>query len=286
MDVVTVDPFQQSRAGMSDMENCNERNMPFLEQVRKNTPRWAHDIIQRWDDKTFRLAEDFVTHSYWIYQGSINVFRIIGTIDQEYAGMSWLEFLEYGKWMDANIALIEKNPVYYEHYGTPVGMNFISLDGINWYVNTDGNHRSCLARFYFHLKGLDNSQLHNVSLNLFHVDWVFFNAYQKLQALLPSLHERGYHGQLHVRRTIVEREDQPGWKMDRFHTVATLTLDVGKSAPDVKTFEFKEGNEALHCLSFLEQQLSSASPTWERDDHPPEHEKLPWWRRFTGRKNQ
>ncbi|MCY9848920.1 hypothetical protein [Pectobacterium jejuense] len=32
--------------------------------------------------------------------------------------------------------------------------------------------------------------------------------------------------------------------------------------------------------------LSLASPTWGEDDRTPEHKKLPWWRRFTGRKNQ
>lgn len=31
-------------------------------------------------------------------------------------------------------------------------MSFVSTDGIHWYVSADGNHRSCLARFLFHLQ--------------------------------------------------------------------------------------------------------------------------------------
>ncbi|WP_240351957.1 hypothetical protein [Pectobacterium brasiliense] len=272
---------------MNDMTDCNEKNTPFFDRVRKNTPRWAHDIIQRWDDITFRLASDFITHHYWTSQGSINVFRIVGTDHPQYAGMTWLDFLDRGKRMDINIPLIEKNPIYYtDPECLHAGMNFISLDGIHWYVGSDGNHRSCLARFHYHLEDVGRTQLHHVSLSLFRIDWVFFHAWRKLHAFLPVLLAQGYQGQLEVNRTTIEREDSPGWKMDRFQAVATLTLDVGKEHPEIKTFVLNDGQEVLDCLSFLKQQSSLSSPTWGKDDRTPEHEKLPWWRRFTGRKGQ
>ncbi|MEL0579069.1 hypothetical protein AACK17_10975 [Pectobacterium punjabense] len=268
------------------MSESNEVSDYFIKRVNENKPQWANETIQRWDDATFRLAGDFITHHYWTSQGSINVFRIIGTDHPQYAGMTWLEFLDRGKRMDINIPLIEKNPAYYtDPECLHAGMNFISLDGIHWYVGSDGNHRSCLSRFHFHLEDAGRTQLHHVSLSLFHIDWAFFHACRKLYALLPVLLERGVQGQLDVSRTAVEREDSPGWKMDRFQTVATLTLDVGRDYPEIKVFILNDSHEVLHCLYFLKQQLSLASPTWGSDDQTPEHEKLPWWRRFTGRKN-
>ncbi|MGD2819606.1 hypothetical protein ACP80H_25170, partial [Escherichia coli] len=106
----------------------------------------------------------FITEHYWTGQGSINVYRIVGTDHPQYAGMTWLELLERGKRMDINIPLLEKNPGYYTQAEQQhAGMSFVSTDGIHWYVSADGNHRSCLARFLFHLQGEGRTQLHNVA---------------------------------------------------------------------------------------------------------------------------
>lgn len=85
--------------------------------------------------------------------------------------MSWLELLERGKRMDINIPLVEKNPGYYtQAEQLHAGMSFVSTDGIHWYVSADGNHRSCLARFLFHLQGEERTQLHNVAQSIYHAD--------------------------------------------------------------------------------------------------------------------
>lgn len=81
-------------------------------------------------------------------------YLTVGTDHPQYAGMTWLELLERGKRMDINIPLLEKNPGYYTQAEQQhAGMSFVSTDGIHWYVSADGNHRSCLARFLFHLQG-------------------------------------------------------------------------------------------------------------------------------------
>ncbi|HAM3731457.1 TPA: hypothetical protein IBL10_006030, partial [Escherichia coli] len=112
-----------------------------------------------WDAAEFAAMSDFITEHYWTGQGSINVYRIVGTDHPQYAGMTWLELLERGKRMDINIPLLEKNPGYYTQAEQQhAGMSFVSTDGIHWYVSADGNHRSCLARFLFHLQGEGRTQ--------------------------------------------------------------------------------------------------------------------------------
>ncbi|MCD3648505.1 hypothetical protein KX392_26555, partial [Escherichia coli] len=126
----------------------------FTERIQANAPAWAHEQLVAWDTAEFAAMSDFITEHYWTGQGSINVYRIVGTDHPQYAGMSWLELLERGKRMDINIPLLEKNPGYYTQAEQQhAGMGFVSTDGIHWYVSADGNHRSCLARFLFHLQG-------------------------------------------------------------------------------------------------------------------------------------
>lgn len=82
----------------------------FTERIQANAPAWAHEQLVAWDTAEFAAMSDFITEHYWTGQGSINVYRIVGTDHPQYAGMSWLELLERGKRMDINIPLLEKNP--------------------------------------------------------------------------------------------------------------------------------------------------------------------------------
>jgi len=91
--------------------NSNEKNIKptgLFDKARKEIPHWANHKIQVWDENKYRLLEPFVTQDYWTDQGSINVFRVVGTQHWDYQGKTWLEFLETGKRMDINLALHEK----------------------------------------------------------------------------------------------------------------------------------------------------------------------------------
>ncbi|TNS76692.1 hypothetical protein FIC09_27835, partial [Escherichia coli] len=67
------------------------------------------------------------------------------------------------------------------------GMSFVSTDGIHWYVSADGNHRSCLARFLFHLQGEGRTQLHNVAQSVYHTDREFRSACREIHNLTEPL---------------------------------------------------------------------------------------------------
>ena len=66
-------------------------NVSFTEQVQRDMPQWANDPLLAWDATAFAAMSDFITEHYWTGQGSINVFRIVGTDHPQYAGMTWLE---------------------------------------------------------------------------------------------------------------------------------------------------------------------------------------------------
>ncbi|HHU7610831.1 TPA: hypothetical protein ACUKOM_004843, partial [Escherichia coli] len=71
-------------------------NVSFTEQVQRDMPQWANDPLLAWDATAFAAMSDFITEHYWTGQGSINVFRIVGTDHPQYAGMTWLELMERG----------------------------------------------------------------------------------------------------------------------------------------------------------------------------------------------
>lgn len=250
----------------------SERTDPLMAQVRADMPSWAQIPLARWDDTGFRVMSDFVTEHYWTGQGSINVYRIVGTDHPQYAGMTWLELLERGKRMDINIPLAEKNPGYYtQAEQAHTGMNFVSLDGINWYVSADGNHRSCLARFCFHLQGEGRTQLHNVCQSVYQVDRVFQSVCGKIHSLAEPLSRKGVYIRMQARHLVTEREDLSGWKVDRSRARAELTVDDG----EVHTVVVHNTAEAERELRRLTAMLSTEAGKCPR----------PWWKRlFSGRR--
>lgn len=55
--------------------------------------------------------------------------------------------------MHVNLPLLDKNPGYYlEDRRKAPTMSFIKLDG-KLYVDGDGNHRTCIAKFFFYYQG-------------------------------------------------------------------------------------------------------------------------------------
>lgn len=77
----------------------------LLARVQANVPAWAHEQLAAWDAAEFAAMSDFITEHYWTGQGSINVYRIVGTDHPQYAGMTWQALLERGERMDINIPL-------------------------------------------------------------------------------------------------------------------------------------------------------------------------------------
>ncbi|MDR0770544.1 MAG: hypothetical protein LBE75_05035 [Burkholderiales bacterium] len=197
----------------------------FVQKHLADPPYWSSERILSWSDVYNRTAESFISHSYWTETGSLNVFRVVGTDHPDYIGKTWLEFLQKGKRMSNNLRLLEKNPDYYlEPYKRNPRMVFTTLDGLNYYVSSDGIHRTCLARFFLFER--DMSQLHDLTISHYKVDELFLETYLRLFELVRSLR---LHVDLSPEKTALSREDTAGWKIDSFETCLVWRDDNGVS---------------------------------------------------------
>lgn len=195
------------------------------DRARAQPPAWAVETIQPWDERRARALAPFVTRDYWTDQGSVNVFRVIGTEHVDYQGLSWLDFLGRGKRMDQNLALHAAHPGYYQETGRKIpGMYYRSLDGLSWFVGADGNHRTCIARFDFHDRGM--TTLHGVTLNQTAADLELFGLFERLREVCL---ERRLGERIEPHREMLRREDTAGWKLDHYRVSLQLSVPDGDS---------------------------------------------------------
>ena len=187
----------------------------FIKQWITVPPYWAEEKIMSWDEDLFGDLEPFVSEEYWTGQGSVNVFNVVGTIHPDYQNKSWLSLLEHGKRMLLNQSLLKSNPAYYQETTPKIPMMYFkTMDGLNYYISDDGNHRTCLARFYFY--GLGLTQLHGVSINHYKVNDAFYLIYRML---LAYTREQNLAVQIKLKRSLIRRQDTAGWKTDIYETV-------------------------------------------------------------------
>ena len=187
-------------------------NEPLRDRARATPPHWAHDPIDAWDDQAFGYQQNFATGVYWSDQASVNVHRVIGTQHPDYQGRTWLDFLNGGKRMGENLPLHATNrPYYLDTVRKAPMMYYVTLDGLHYYVEADGNHRTCIAKFDYHFHGL--STLHGVTVTQYDIDQEFYRRYLALKALCR---ERRLPYQFAGQRTPLRRNDTAGWKLDRF----------------------------------------------------------------------
>lgn len=214
------------------MDICAPNNldpdMPITDWVRHNQAHWAGTRIEAWDDNRLLNLMPFVRSHYWSDRHSVNVFSVVGTAHPDYIGLSWEEFLRQGKRMKVNQHLLQANPQYYFETGVKQpSMLYVSLNGKHWYVNGDGNHRTCLARFHFERMsalGSDpqtQTMVHGVTVDDYRVDWKLVDVFQKLRAALDQ--KRAFLGRIEGYRVHIGREDGPAWKIDRYDPTIRYT---------------------------------------------------------------
>lgn len=160
-------------------------------------------------------ASQFVTSCYWSDQASLNLLDVCGTTHPDYAGMTWREFLAKGRRMEGNLLAFRHNPAYYtEALQRLPSMYFHKIDG-KTFVAEDGNHRTCIGRFYLYAQ--ESPYIHGVNLVETVVDWHFLALYRRLLTVQPA----GW--KLSPEKETLRREDGPGWKRDFFQTHLKIT---------------------------------------------------------------
>ncbi|KFB16535.1 hypothetical protein PGPR2_00785 [Pseudomonas aeruginosa PGPR2] len=149
-----------------NMQTSTDRNLnfDFVRRQVEQPPAWASEVLQSWEEAYPQEKHAFLQSHYWTETGSINVFRVVGTDHWDYQGKSWLDFLTGGKRMQRNLQALLDNPSYYlQPTERRPAIHYNTLDGLSFYVGSDGNHRTCIARFF--LAEQQKSQLHDVTLN-------------------------------------------------------------------------------------------------------------------------
>jgi hypothetical protein len=231
----------------------------LLRMTLAQPPDWAATRIEAFPEEQFRALLPFVQTHNWLDGGSINISQVIGTRHPDYAGLSWDEFLRQGKRMAANHALWESNPGYYtEQAHKEPEMSYLSLDGQRWFVDADGNHRTCIARFDFARQG--RTMLHGVT----QADWRFDHAFADVFAEIQDvILERRLGLRIRHRNKLVSRADAAGWKLDTHCN--TAEVEPGGAA--------KLGLGLASLADLSAAKLVSLTQTLKR----------PIWRRWFGR---
>ncbi len=197
---------------MVDNERAEPHDFDFVRRQLNAPPHWANQTLHTWSAALPRDKQPFVTRHYWTETGSVNVFRVVGTDHWDYQGKTWLQLLTDGKRMPRNLQYLDDNPSYYlEPQPRRPRIYYNTVDGLDYYVGSDGNHRTCLARFYLHEQG--QSQLHDVTVSHYHVDEIAFQTWQNAQA---ALHARRRPITLLPRPVQAGRDDTAGWKLDHY----------------------------------------------------------------------
>jgi hypothetical protein len=121
-----------------------------------------------------------------------------------YIGITWREFLSDGRKMDASIKAYQANSEYY------TGSGFVRLPGMfvsfvdgKGYVTDDGNHRTCIGKFFLYNRY--SPYMHGLDVIESQTDLRMMALYTRLFQALP-----GY-CQVIPEAIEVKRDDGNGW---------------------------------------------------------------------------
>lgn len=232
-------------------KNMNHR---FVQEAVDDPPDWSQQRILDWEAVFTHEKSAFVTHECWTDSASVNVFQIVGTKHEQYQGKTWLGLLTSGKRMQHNLACLSRNPDYYIHdVDRRPGIYYLTMDGVDFYVGADGNHRTCLARFFLHR--VNRTHLKNVTVNHHKVDEAFHALYMDIRQFVRD-HRMAV--SVEPYRELLRREDGSGWKVDCYQLFIRWR-DISAGEEDVLDF-----HQAKKRFDTLKQEFSLASETSKR----------------------
>lgn len=157
----------------------------FVRRQRISQPVWARDKHRVLTNLSRRSLEPFVHTTTINKNASVELSQVVGTEHPDYGGMSWLEMLSRGKKMRSNLNLLLNNPGYY--LATMPNDNqpsYYTQDGSSIFIVGDGNHRTCIARFFLAERGL--SQLHGVTITHDQIDHELLRLYRRLKTAVDK----------------------------------------------------------------------------------------------------
>ncbi len=219
------------------LHHQDKESLPLLSRANQDAdaPHWANETIQPWDEHGFRSMNNFIRRYYWCGNASVNVFRIVGTKHPDYQGKTWLELLNRGKRMHINLRLHKENPGYYldQEHKTPT-MSFVTLNGMDLYVDADGNHRTVIAKFDYHYRS--RTMLHGVEVAHYEIDMDLYRIYMAMQEWIE---QRRYIDPWRIapHNKVIAREDDAGWKVDIYQPAIEVRGIKNGGKPQLLDYE-------------------------------------------------
>jgi hypothetical protein len=204
---------------LKDAENSTNFITDFLEQVNANPPPWAENILLPYEDIRESKLEDYVVYKYSCSNDSVNVQDVVGTAHPDYVNESWLWLLNNGKRMLEVLPQLAKTPSYYFETSKKEQIGFTEIDG-KTYITGGGNHRTCIARFFFYYRGL--TTLYGVYKEVYRIDHHFKSLFE---ALKDTLKRKKIDHSLRVVQETIERIDTASWSRDNYSLKAKLEID-------------------------------------------------------------
>lgn len=191
--------------------------------INQHNPLFASEKIIPFNYHEWQKIRPFVREHIWEDRASINVFLVKGTKHPDYINLSWKELLEKGKRMSLNLSLLETNPDYYFQTDKKLPtMSYIQIDGGDYYVLNDGNHRTCIAKFFFYFN--DKTELHGVNVYRHQVDWVIKKLHEDISKTVSEKRLR-YIVEPFSRH--IAREDSASW-MKEIYDPGIRVVDTSK----------------------------------------------------------
>lgn len=181
--------------------------------IDEHKPLFTNNVIQPFRNDWDQLKL-FVKDYIWEDSASINVYLVKGTEHPDYIGMTWREFLDKGKRMSLNLPLLESNPGYYYSPNKKLPtMSYKQIDGGDYYVADDGNHRTCIAKYLFFFN--NKTELNGVTVSRYRIDWTVKKLFDDI---LNIVEEKRLMYKVEPYNKCLSREDTSNWMQQTYQT--------------------------------------------------------------------
>lgn len=233
-------------------------SFPFVQKHLKTPPDWSQKPLLAWSDAYPADCRSFLTEHYEAFDASVNVFNVVGTLCKLFQNKTWLDLLQDGSKIATNLDELQRNPDYYLNLVSRVpAMQFYTTDGLSFYVGHDGNHRTCLAKFF--LFDQSKSHLHSVAVEHFLVNWPFYAIYKQLKELI-AVEQLPY--ELTAASQRIGYNDGVGWRVVLFQP--SLTLLYLNSSKTI-TLNYDQAQAKLAEFQALTNASTTPKPSlWKR----------------------
>lgn len=181
-----------------------------VEEVINNTELYGYEYIE--EAPNINDFREYIYEEEYISNATINIFDVKGSTHPRYIGNKWKDLLKIGIRMHINLSLLEKNPFYYLNENPKFPTMYYSMFNDELYLTGDGNHRTAIAKVFFHYLGKE--KLKGVNLTKYSID---FDLKKKIDELKDLAFQKGIALNVKIDREKIIREDAEGWHKDRYH---------------------------------------------------------------------